>query len=362
MRPTIKDVAKLAKVSTATVSLVLHNHQRIPAVTKKKVRKAIEDLNYHPSRPARGLVSKSTGNIGFLLTDDHFLKTEPFYTRIFLGTEFEARESNYYILLTTVSTQFGHDDSLPRCVREINIDGMIVVGKVPDILLKRVRAFNLPLVFVDFYPKEGQYSAVLIDNLNGGFQATEHLIKCGHKKIGFIGGDMEHPSIRDRFAGFKMALDKHQIPFDGNRVTITEKSTSKEGGYQAARKLCQLRKDTTAIFACNDAMAMGAMQFLKDKQMRIPQDISIIGFDDIDSDLIQEPPLSTMRVPKLDMGMEALRLMVDVIENNWKKQRTILMPVELIVRESTCKFGKHAGNRNTRILNTIQGQSHNIKK
>jgi LacI family transcriptional regulator len=336
MRPTIKDVAKLAKVSTATVSLVLHNHQRIPAVTKKKVRKAIEDLNYHPSRPARELVSKSTGNIGFLLTDDHFLKTEPFYTRIFLGTEIEARESNYYVLLTTISTQFGRDDPLPRCVQEMNIDGMIIAGKVPDALVERLLKFNLPLVFVDFYPSVNQFPAVLIDNLNGGFQATEHLIKCGHRKIGFLGGDMEHPSIRDRFVGFKMALERYKIPFYKDRVITTEKLTSKESGYKAARKLYDLYDDTTAVFACNDAMAMGAMSYFKDEQLRIPQDISIIGFDNIDSDLVQNPPLSTMEVPKLDMGAEAMRLMVDVLQNNNTKQRKILMPVELVARGSSC--------------------------
>jgi LacI family transcriptional regulator len=336
MRPTIKDVAKRANVSTATVSLVLHNHQRISNLTKKKVRKAIKELNYHPSHPARRLVGQSTGNIAFLLTDDHFLRTEPFYTGIFLGTEFEARQSNYYILLTTIPTQFGRDDALPRCIREMNVDGLIVAGKVPDILIERVQNLKLPTVFIDFFPKKGSYSAVLIDNLNGGLQATEHLIKCGHKKIGFIGGDIEHPSIRDRFTGFKMAIEKHNLVFDINRVLTTEKSTSKESGYHAAQKLHQNKNDITAIFACNDAMAMGAMRFYKNQNLQIPQDISIIGFDDIDSDPVQDPPLTTMKVPKLDMGTEAFRMMVDILKKNTRSYRKILMPVEIIVRDSTC--------------------------
>ena len=146
MIPTIKDVAKFAGVSTATVSLVINNNSRISPTTKKKVINAIRELDYHPSKSARDLVSKKTGNIGFILTDDHFLRTEPFYTRIFLGAEFQAREGEYYILLTTVKSNFKKSDQLPRFVLEKSIDGIIIAGKVPQNLIDRICVLNIPVV------------------------------------------------------------------------------------------------------------------------------------------------------------------------------------------------------------------------
>ena len=121
MRTTIKDVAKRANVSTATVSLVVHGNNRISPETKRKVEKAIKELDYYPSKSARNLVSRKTGNIGFILTEDHFLKTEPFYTQIFLGTEFEARKHEYYILLNIIPTFFNENDDLPRFILERNV-------------------------------------------------------------------------------------------------------------------------------------------------------------------------------------------------------------------------------------------------
>ena len=129
MHSTIKDVASKANVSTATVSLVLHNHKRISQVTRSRVLKAVADLNYRPSRMARSLVLRETKNIGFLLTHDHFLRTEPFYTHIFIGTEFEARDHEYYVLLNTISGDFDKCNSLPRFILERNVDGVIIAGK-----------------------------------------------------------------------------------------------------------------------------------------------------------------------------------------------------------------------------------------
>ena len=176
--PTIKDIAKKANVSIATVSLVIHDHKRISPETKKIVWDAIKKLNYHPSRSARGLVSRKTGNIGFILTDDHFLRTEPFYTRIFLGSEFEARENEYYLLLTTIDTEKIGKKALPRFILERNVDGVIVAGKVPQTFIYNMNNIEIPLVFIDYIPKKFQkhYSAVLIDNYNGGLLATKHLI------------------------------------------------------------------------------------------------------------------------------------------------------------------------------------------
>ncbi len=336
MTTTIKDVAKKANVSIATVSLVIHNNSRISPKTKRRVQKAIDELGYHPTRSARGLVSQKSGNIGFILTEDHFTRSEPFYSQIFLGTEFFARDFEYYILLTTIDPSFSEHDHLPRFVLENNVDGVILAGKVPDNLIHRLQQYHFPLVFVDYYPSFGNFPVVMIDNMNAGLQATQHLLNCNHRHIAFVAGDITHPSIQERFQGYKMALEQAGVPFDVKKTIVGQPYPSRENGYKAAKQLLNQCGDVTAIFACNDAMAIGALHYLKKKKYRVPHDISLIGFDDVEADIYLDPPLTTMRVPKIDMGLEAAQLMVDVLNNKSKNPRKVLVPAELIVRKSTC--------------------------
>ena len=333
MPVTIKDVAKKANVSSATVSLVVNKNKRISEETRARVLKAIKDLNYHPSRLARGLVSKQSGNIGLILTDDHFSRSEPFYTKIFIGTEFQARDDQYYVLLTTIPKSFKKCDPIPRFILERNVDGIILAGKVPQNIIDCLEEYKLPTVFVDYYPIQGNYPVVMSDNIAGGSQATQHLIQCGHRCIAFIAGDLNHPSIMERFQGYKMALEKaHLVPLAVSNGSTTDRN----GGYKTAQKLFAKTNDITAIFACNDAMAIGVLQYLREKNIRVPKDISIIGFDDVEADLSLDPPLTTMRVNKEEMGIQAVRLVVEMLQNKTTKPRKILVPVELIVRGSTC--------------------------
>jgi LacI family transcriptional regulator len=335
MPPTIKDVAQKANVSIATVSLVINNKKRISDQTREKVNSVIKELNYHPSHSARGLVSSKTGNIGFILTEDHFLRSEPFYTRIFLGTEFEARQNEQYILLTTVPSVFSRNEKLPRFILERNVDGVIIAGKVSPQLIERLEKFNLPLAFVDYFPPSEKHPVALIDNVSGGLIATQHLIDIGHKKIGFVAGDINHPSIRDRFQAYKMALERAGIKYNTSWYVIDEDYPARKNGFNAAKNLLRKNKDITAIFACNDAMAIGVMQFLKENNYKIPEDISLIGFDDVEADLSLDPPLTTIRVSKIEMGVEVMRLMTDILKNKSRTSKKVLVPVELIVRKST---------------------------
>jgi LacI family transcriptional regulator len=334
---TIKDVAKEASVSIATVSLVINNNGRISQQTRKKVLKAIKKLNYHPSRSARGLVSQKTGNIGFILTEEHFLRTEPFYTKIFLGTEFEARSKDYYVLLATVNSSFNEGDPLPRFIAEKNFDGIVIAGKVPTALTKSILKYNKPTVFVDFSPNinNKDYTNILTDNIKGGQLATDHLIKYGHKKIAFIGGEISHPSISERLHGYKLALDRAKLNIDESVIITNDDELSRQNGCAAAELLISKKKHVTAIFAANDATAIGVMQCLKDNGIKIPDEISVVGFDDVEADLFIDPPLTTIRVPKLDMGTEAIQLLIGLINNENVKVKKILMPVELIMRKST---------------------------
>lgn len=335
MAPTIKDVAKKARVSIATVSLVIHNHEKISEGTRVRVNKAIKDLNYHPFRSARGLVSRKTGNLAFIVTEDHFLRSEPFYTHIFLGTEFEARQNEYYILLTIIRSDFKKGDRLPRCILERNVDGVIIAGKVPEDVITCLEKFELPMAFVDYYPPAENYPVVLIDNFSGGMQAVQYLVELGHRHIAFVAGDIQHPSIRDRFQGYKVALEIADLGYHSKMSVIDEAYPARENGYNAAKKLLKENKSVTAIFSCNDAMAIGVMQYLKESGLKIPEDISLIGFDDVEASHLLDPPLSTVGVPKIELGGEVMRLMADMLNQKVKSPKKVLVPVELVKRRST---------------------------
>ncbi|GBD88506.1 HTH-type transcriptional repressor CytR [bacterium BMS3Abin03] len=335
MRPTIKDVAKAANVSIATVSLVIHNNERISTKTRKKVLRAIKELNYHPSRSARGLVSHQTGNIGFIITEERFLRTEPFYTRVFLGAEFEAREKDYYVLLATIDSSFKEGDPLPRFILERNFDGIIIAGKVPTTFIDSLLKYKRPIVLIDFIPPDGGYPNVLINNIKGGMLATEHLINAGHKNIAFIGGEISHPSIMERLRGYNLALEKANIRNGDGLIVTNDEYLSRQNGYKSAGRLFNNRKDVTAIFASNNATAVGVMQYIKDNGYKIPDDVSLVGFDDVEADLLIDPPLTTIRVPKVEMGTEAVRLLLDILNNKSNSTKSTVVQVELIIREST---------------------------
>ena len=335
---TIKDVAKMANVSIATVSLVIHDHKRISPETKQKVQQAIEKLNYHPHRSARGLVSRKTGNVGFILTNDHFLRTEPFYTQIFMGTEFEARDHELYVLLATVDSDIKENTSLPRFILDKNIDGIIVAGKVPNLLIEKLKKFDLPIVFVDYLPHDKKSSVIAIDNEQGGILATTHLIELGHTHIGFIGGDIGHPSINDRFNGYKKALVNANIPFIQKYTETEEDYPARANGYNAQENYFLIIRSLLPFLHVTMQWQSAAMQYLKNSGKLIPDDVSIIGFDDVVPEGMINPALCTVSVPKLEMGVEAMKLISEQIKNPDFKNQKIFVPVELIVRQSTRKI------------------------
>lgn len=348
MAATIKDVAKRAGVSQSTVSLVINNKSNISDETRRKVLKAIEELNYHPRHSARGLAFQRSGNIGFILTEDHFSRAEPFYTRVFLGTEFEARNHEYYILLTTVSADLRTSERVPRFLLEHNVDGVILAGRVPDSLVGYLRQLRLPVVFVDYYPRGGRFSAVLVDNIEGARQAVTHLLSDGHREVAFIAGDLSHPSIFERYEGYKRALHEHDMPVEPSLTVTDEPYPGYNNGYQAIARLASSGKIPSAIFACNDAMAIGAMRWLKENGYRIPEDVAIAGFDDIDEDMHVVPHLTSVRVAKEEMGAVALRRLVEMISAKKEIAGKVLLPVELVVRQSCGGARCHGNDRRER--------------
>ncbi len=335
-KTTIKEVAKKAGVSISTVSLVVNNLPYVSAEVREKVTNAIKELNFYPRRNARGLASKTSGNIGFILTENHFSQAEPFYTKIFLGTEFEARKHRYYVLLTTVAPTRTENEEIPRFLLEENVDGVIIAGKIHQSWIEEVQNRNLPLVLIDFEVSRQGVSSVLIDNAEGIHKAVDYLTKSGHREIGFIGGDIKHPSIKSRFTAYKQTLSEKGIEVRQDLISIDQTDTAIENGFVAAKKVMEISgKKPTAIIAANDAMAIGAIRFLKSSGYMVPKDVSVIGFDNVDAAEHVSPKLTTVHVPKEEMGAIAVKRLVEKIQKIDNVTMKTFVGVDLVLRDST---------------------------
>ncbi|MCP4582055.1 MAG: LacI family transcriptional regulator [candidate division Zixibacteria bacterium] len=338
MSATIKDVAKLANVSQSTVSLVINNHGRVSEETRRRVHKVIEEIGYHPRRSAIGLASKTSGNIGFIIADRYFHRAESFYNRTFLGAEFEARNTDYYILLTSIGEKFDPRRDMPRFLKERNVDGVIVAGWVDDALIEFIINRDVPLIVIDHVPKSSKkLNTVLIDNEGGSFEATQHLIELGHREIAFISGFSGHPSQQGRYLGYKQAMSEYDLLVDSSLVIRDMPDTTDSDGYEATCQL--LRQGNPSALVCgNDVIAFGAFKALKENKFRIPHDVSVIGFDDIPMSAHTDPPLTTVRVFNEEIGALALRKLQQLINCRSATTGRTIADIELVVRKSTTKF------------------------
>lgn len=325
MEITIKDIARLAKVAPSTVSRALNNKGRMSSATRKKILRLAQQLDYHPNRNAKGLATNKTGNIGIVINRRH--RPEGFYD--FYGTIIveveEAIETQGYHLI--FSTTDGESSSL-RCVMERHVDGLILMGcDISEELVLSVK--GIPLVLVDNHING--VDSIAIDNRGGAYKATEHLIRLGHRRIGFIAERFNDLSFWERFEGYKLALKDHHLEYDCNLVA--EGLTRPEHGYVAMEKLLK-RKIPSAVFAANDSTASGAIRAIKEKGLKIPNDVAVVGFDDGIIAPYTDPPLTTMRVFRERMGVLAAKRLIELIEYPDQSPVYLTLPTKLIVRES----------------------------
>lgn len=338
-RSTIKDVAAEADVSISTVSLVMNEKDGVSPTTRKRVLQSAKKLGYVPTGAARRLVLQRTGNIGFVVREDHFTRSEPFYTRVFLGTEFEARYHKQYVLLTTIPEAYKRGEATPRFLRERNVDGLLIAGKVDIEFIREVQTMDVPLVLIDF--EAGSCPSVTIDNQSGARAATEHLLRKGHERIAFLGADLEHPSIQARLEGYRLALAAAGIAVDPNLVVTSRNGKpERETGMRLTDRL--LASDATAVFCVNDALALGLQEEVRRRGRTIPGDLAVVGFDDVPGASNAIPPLTTVRVFKEQLGELGLRHLNDIIndsgsrEGRYERSRHgVNLSTELIERAST---------------------------
>ncbi len=338
---TIKDVAKHANASMSTVSMVVNQKGYVSDEKRKIILNSIRELGYVPSASARNLASNRTNNVGFILKESHFTLSEPFYTRIFLGTEFESKKHNLYVLLATVSDSYKKEIDTPRLLKERNVDGIIIAGKVSLDLLEEVEDSGIPFVLVDYQYKSFPY--ISTDNMHASMEAVQYLINKGHSKISFLGADPYHPSIAKRLEGYQLAMLKAGYSDTSEFVFLEEEdSPTLQTGYNLGAKLFKSTVKPTAVFCANDAMALGFMKYAEQHKIKVPDDVAVIGFDDVEGAKFSSPKLTTVRVFKEQFGELALRYLTEIIDNSKENHKRfergnhlLTVPTELVVRDST---------------------------
>ncbi len=329
----IRDIAQAAGVSISTVSKALNNQGHISAATRRRIHEAAERLNYSPNSFARGLASKVSDNIGFVIdrAPGHIF-SNPFYSVILEGIESELVKHGFNLLISAHAST-APDASLPNFVRTGTVGGLIIAGNVAPSLLQRFRENDLPVVVVDNRLEDKSFDTINSDNFQGAQEMMNYLIALGHAQIGFLLGANRHPNMEARYQAFRQSMRQHQLPI--KTEWISRGDVTKDGGYEAMQRLLQRGKLPTAIFASNDVMALGAIKLLHESGLRVPQKISVVGFDDILPAEYSTPPLTTVEVDKIRMGQLAAERLIKIMKGQDRAVCEIIVPTKLIVRESS---------------------------
>jgi LacI family transcriptional regulator len=336
---TIHDVAKRAGVSTATVSHVINQSRFVSNATVRRVRRAMEELHYQPNAVARSLRRKYTSTLGLVLPDS----SNPFFAEVARGVEDHAFEQGYNVIFGSSDGDLEKENAYLRVFIEKQVDGMIFVAAGESTRnIHQLQAEHIPLVVVDREFKNVIADYVVTDNRRSGFLATEHLIQLGHRLIGCITGPSTVTPSAGRVAGYRDALKAYSISF--NPRLVQRGDFQPPSGFVATQTfLSHKSQRPTAIFACNDMMALGALSAIYKAGLRVPYDIAVVGCDDITLASYALPPLTTIQQPKYEMGKLAAQILIERVnhQRNGKVQRHLL-PTKLIVRESTVHEAQHA--------------------
>jgi len=330
MRPTIYDIARLAGVSTATVSKVFNQTGNISEKTRRRILEISRELNYQPNVLASALNGKKTFSLGLLIPD----MVNPFFAELARNVEDRAQELGFNLIICNTDNDMKKEVKYIQLLRQKSVDGIIVAtGVRNDEFLKELIDQNVPVALVAREMSVLATSTVLVDDFAGGYNATRHLIDLGHKRIAVIAESMSVSSSKERVRGYRHALEEAGLDYAEELVAASDFSI--ESGRETAQAILRQAERPTAIFACNDLLAIGAMQAAKELGIRVPEELSVVGFDNTILASITDPPMTTVAQPIRAMGHQVVDLIVSEInETSTVKQRVVLLP-ELIVRQST---------------------------
>lgn len=327
--PTIYDIAEEAGVSYSTVSRTLSGFEFVKDSTREKVLAAAEKLGYVPNQQARSLAGGDSHLIGVLvptLRNDYIIQ-------ILHGIDDTLTVSAYNLILYTTNRHQGKEATYAATIMNGAADGLLLIApSTSDRYLDSLRQQNFPYVLIDQVDQTQLSPTVTTNNYRGAYEATQYLIELGHDRIGFLAGLPQLNSAIERFEGYKAALADHHIPLRDEYVVPGDFRT--QVGYHSTQTLIALANPPTAIFAANDLSALGAIDAVREHGLRIPDDISVIGFDDIPPAEMAYPKLTTVRQPLMQMGREAVALLLERLSNPDFEVRQITLETQLIIRDS----------------------------
>lgn len=327
---TIIDVAKTAGVSRQTVSRAINDKGEISPETKERVLAAVEKLGYRPNRLAQSMITQQSMTIGLVVPDI----TNLFFPEVARGVQDAGRENGYNILLCNTDDDPEEELVNLNSLQDHQVDGIIIVSSSADEKnLAKFADVSAPIVLFNRAFNHPNVSLMMTDNVRGGYMATEHLISLGHRRIGMIAPHSSQESKAKRVQGYQEALRAAGIEPDPD--LIVREANTLQGGYQGMKKLLSENPEITAIFTYNDLLALGAMRACRDAGRRIPEDIAIIGFDDISLAAMVTPSLSSIHVDKYELGRLALMRLLSVLNHSENALEPLSLSLDLVVREST---------------------------
>ncbi|MCL4300649.1 MAG: LacI family transcriptional regulator [Anaerolineae bacterium] len=328
---TMRDVAERAGVSVTSVSHVINQTRLVSDDLRERVLTAMNELGYQPNALARSLRRKETYTIGVIMTNS----ADPFFAEVTRGVEDACFEQGYNIILCNSDSDLDKELFYTNELIKKRVDGILFLaaGGKSTQHIRTMQQRKTPLVVVDRYIPDLAVDTVLIDNARGGWLATHHLIELGHRRIGCITGPSDLTLSAERVTGFRRAIQEAGLKVDES--LIVKGNFQYETGYQAAQQFLAQPTPPTAVFACNDLMAMGVINAAVKQGWPVPDRLSVIGFDDIRMAGYTNPLLTTVAQPKYEMGSIATTMLLERIHNQEMAPRQKLLDTQLVVREST---------------------------
>ncbi|WP_390348583.1 LacI family DNA-binding transcriptional regulator [Variovorax boronicumulans] len=341
---TIKDVALQAGVSVTTVSHVVNDTRHVSAKVRERVELAIRELGYVPNAMARSLKSNTTSTLGMLIPNS----SNPYFAEIVRIVEDRCFGAGYTLVLCNTDDEPRRQSVYLQVLAERRIDGLIVVSTgadEDDSLATQLRGLRIPTVLVDREIADPACDLVETAHMQGGLLAVRHLLSLGHKRIACIGGPLGVTSSEQRIEGWRMALAETGSAPNADALLWRGGFTS-QGGYEAMHAILRTEQKPSAVFVCNDLMAIGALRAAHESGVRVPDELSIVGFDDIELSAYTSPPLTTVAQPKERIGALAVDMLLERMGGKRRDARKVVLQPELRVRASTAR---HAGFRETGV-------------
>lgn len=330
----LEDIAKKAGVSRSTVSRVVNNQLNVSDKVRQRVLKVIEETGFSPNAAARTLVSQRSNTIGLILPHSvSTFFTDPFYPHLIKGISLACNHYDFTLALFVAGTREYQEKILPRLSSRGFLDGIIIQSghHADQSIILELAKTNIPLLVAGRPLYEDKVCYIDIDNVSASEKAVRHLISLNHKHIATITGPLTSTVGLDRLTGYKMALENSGLKY--NTSLVIESDFTESGGYKAMKNLLQAQPD--AVFAASDMMAIGAIRAIREAQLNVPDDVAVIGFDDLPIPAVNEFQLTTIHQPVVQFGFKAVETLIELIESDNSVVKRVLMDTELIIRK-TC--------------------------